>query len=153
MLGAGADIEWNAVVNEYGAFFEVHTTTDSGISRVVFGQPIRTHVPRRHRGTGFSTAAIIAGANVVIPMDRDLVADLIVGEDIDIIPMTDDGDSLPGTFIPERVTITMVAASAITVATLANNQPAFCIVGDDPNQFSAFDGNFSDTLHTGPQAS
>lgn len=126
---AATNITYHAWVNEYGAMFVFNQSSTWRV--VLFGHPVRTHVPRNHQGTCFSTGAATAGASVAIPVDRDMREDLEVGLTIDIIPQAVDAGALP-TFLPERCVIEAVSATHVTVETLVNNQPAGCCIGDDP---------------------
>lgn len=123
-------ILWWICRNEYAATI---LWRQSGSSYSIFsvGEPYRTHIQASHRGRCFSTGAITAGSSVAIPVDRDMTTSLVVGGQVDIVPLAEDGAALP-TFVPERVTISAISASTITVATLANNQPTHCLIGDDP---------------------
>lgn len=136
----GGSIEWWAQVNEYSGFFVFDFSGTSGLLFVYFGQPLRTHVPSNHQGTCFSTGAVTAGAGAVIPIDRNMTTNLQVGEGVDIVPIASPGAALPSPFVPERVVISAVGPTSITVVNLANNQPANCIIGDDPCPTFAKDG-------------
>lgn len=129
-LSATQDIEFWGISNEYEfTMVMVQGGTYRGIS---FGSPKRSHVPTLANGIAFTSNAETAGSSVVIELDRDITANITVGQKIWIYNVTPNATSLRAANL-EIVTVDAKAAGSITVDALANSYDAGAIVGQDPS--------------------
>lgn len=123
-------IDFFGVRNEYEFTF----IFIQGGSRFFFsiGSPVRNHIAPVTQGIAFSTGAVVAGAAVVIPVDRNLTATLQPGQLVWIYDVAATGVALP-TDNMELAIVSAVAAASVTITTLANAHAANAIIGLDPS--------------------
>ncbi len=116
-------------INEYEMLFIINQSATWQL--IWFGVPVRTQAPAGHQGVARITAPVTGGVgNQQIPVDRDLTADLIVGENVWLVNQTADGDSLAGTTI-DVVPVVSVGANFVE-CNPTNNFVTKSLIGLDP---------------------
>jgi hypothetical protein len=129
-LDATTDIDYFGVSNEYEFAFVM---IQGGVIRgMFFGSPKRTHIPPAGDGIAYTSNAETAGASVVIEVDRDITANITVGQKIWVYNRTPTATALRADNI-NIGTVDAKAAGSITIDTLDNNIEAGAIIGLDPS--------------------
>jgi hypothetical protein len=114
-----------------------------------FGSPIRNHIMPVSNGIARITGAVVAGANVVCQLDRNISASILANQRCWIYDATQAaGVALP-TDNAENQIATAVTANSITFGTLANNHAIGALVGIDPAPmyFAYAQGNSNPTVY------
>lgn len=128
-MSATQDMEFWGISNEYE--FAMVMVQGGTYRWLGFGSPKRTHVPNAASGIARTSNAETAGSSVVIEVDRDITANIVVGQKIWLQNVTPSGTAIRSATI-NIATVTAKAAGSITVGTLANNFDAGAIIGQDP---------------------
>lgn len=93
VLTAAVDLNLYGSINEYEGIIIINQGVTWDF--LMWGSPVRTQVPRSHRGSAFATQAITGGAGPQqITLGRDLTNELVVGEDVWIVNQTLTGTAL-----------------------------------------------------------
>jgi hypothetical protein len=147
-LDDAAQIDYWGVRNEYEF---VIVWKQLGISYfLVLGSPVRSHVPSLASGIARSTANVTAGAGAIIPLDRDISAEISVGQRIWVYDVVDTGASFPLLHNNAEIAeVSAVTATNITVVNLANNHgtaTSKSIVGLDPCPMYVHAGSNSSSM-------
>jgi hypothetical protein len=129
-LSATQDIDYFGISNEYE--FTMISVQGGSYRWVSFGIPRRTHIMSSRNGVAFTSNAETAGSSVVIEVDRDITANIEVGQQIWAYNITPTATALRSGAI-NIGNVTAKASGSITIDTLANNLDAGAIIGLDPS--------------------
>jgi hypothetical protein len=114
------------------AYCFILTVESGGVYNVmVCGEPDRTHIPASRNGRGYTTAISGTGANVVVPIDRDLRGRLQVGQILWLIDQTPVGAALIADHV-ETPTVVAVSANSVTVSNIVSAFQSGTLIGLDP---------------------
>jgi len=106
------DIEYWMVVNEYEVM--VVFLQNAGYKFIHFGKPSNPYTDRMNGIARMSVATSTTGT-VIVSLDRDITANVQVGQKIWLLNLTEDGQVL-STDDTELVTVTAVTSNSITVS-------------------------------------
>lgn len=122
-------LEWWSVVNEYAAILVVRSQTTYDM--IYFGTPVRPYTDRLNGLARLDAATSTTGA-VVLSVDRDITANIQVGQTVWLYNHTPTGQALKADYT-ELVTVTAKTASTITVSGVVNQPYEIgSLVGLDP---------------------
>jgi hypothetical protein len=161
-LSDTAQIDYWGVRNEYE--FVILWAQSGSWYFLVFGSPVRSHIPSLAAGIARATANVVAGAGVTIALDRDISTEITVGQRVWVYDVVDPGFTFPLTHDnAEVVEVSAVTATDITVVSLANNHgsatskaivgldpcPMYVNIGSNNSTMTPYFTNFIDAVYTG----
>lgn len=131
-LSDTVQIDWWTVVNEYGMtlVFNIDPGGTNNWRAIFLGQPIRP-ISSALNGIARLTSQSGTGDAVVVGLDRDISANITVGQTIWLLNQTPDGQSLQSVSI-DLCEVTAVTAGSITLNGVTNTYAVGSLVGWDP---------------------